>query len=77
MFTKGNQIERVRVSCGGVQCVPRRLTVVEELLSGESANDEIAEMAGGVASRGSKTLNFNHFKVPLMENLVKRAVRNA
>jgi xanthine dehydrogenase YagS FAD-binding subunit len=77
MFTSGGRVNRVRASCGGVQCVPRRLTGVEDLLVGEVANDETAEMAGSVASRGAKTLNFNHFKVPLMENLVKRAIRNA
>ena len=77
MFTSGGRVNRVRASCGGVQCVPRRLTGVEDLLVGEVANDETAEMAGSVASRGAKTLNFNHFKVPLMQNLVKRAIRNA
>ena len=77
MFTSGGRVNKVRVSCGGVQCVPRRLTGVEDLLVGEVANEETAEMAGSVASRGAKTLNFNHFKVPLMQNLVKRAIRNA
>ena len=77
MFVNGGIIQRVRVACGGVQCVPRRLKGVEDLLNGEAINDELATMAGSVASRGAKTLNFNHFKVPLMQNLVKRAIRNA
>jgi xanthine dehydrogenase YagS FAD-binding subunit len=50
---------------------------VEDVLTGESINEELATMAGSSASRGAKALNFNHFKIPLMENLVKRAIRNA
>ena len=77
MFVNGGKIQRVRVSCGGGQRVPRRLKGVEDLLTGEAINEELATMAGSTASRGAKALNFNHFKVPLMENLVKRAIRNA
>ncbi len=33
--------------------------------------------AGKLAVDGARTLNFNHFKVPLMENLVRRAIRGA
>jgi xanthine dehydrogenase YagS FAD-binding subunit len=77
MFMNGDKIQRVRVVCGGVECVPRRLTGVEDLLTGEPINDDLVKMAGGVASRGAKTFNFNHFKVPLMENLVKRAISRA
>ena len=50
---------------------------VEELITGRDRNDETAELAGALAVRGAEPLNFNHFKVPLMENLVKRAVRDA
>jgi xanthine dehydrogenase YagS FAD-binding subunit len=77
MFMNGDKIQRVRVVCGGVECVPRRLTGVEDLLTGEPINDDLVKMAGGVASRGAQTLNFNHFKVPLMDNLVKRAISRA
>jgi len=77
MFVSGGKIKRVRISCGGVQCIPRRLKGVEDLLTDEAIDEELAIMAGSSASRGAKALNFNHFKVPLMENLVKRAVRNA
>jgi hypothetical protein len=27
--------------------------------------------------QGATTLNFNHYKIPLMENLVRRAIRDA
>ena len=39
MFMNGDKIQRVRVVCGGVECVPRRLTGVEDLLTGEPINE--------------------------------------
>jgi xanthine dehydrogenase YagS FAD-binding subunit len=74
---EGDRIEGARIACGGVQAIPRRLTEVEELVTGRGQNDETAELAGALAVRGAEALNHNHFKIPLMENLVKRAVRDA
>ena len=73
----GDQIMDARIACGGVQCIPRRLTAVEELIIGRSQNEETANLAGELAVRGAEPLNHNHFKVPLMKNLVRRAVRDA
>ena len=70
-------IDDARVVCGGVQCTPRRLKVVEEVVKGSMQNEETAELAGKSASRGATPLNYNHFKIPLMQNLVKRAIRSA
>ena len=50
---------------------------VEALVKGRTQNDETADLAGATAIQGATPLNYNHFKMPLMENLVKRAVRNA
>jgi xanthine dehydrogenase YagS FAD-binding subunit len=58
-----------------VECVPRRLTSVEQALVGKPRNEATAESVAGLASAGARPLNFNHFKAPLMENLVKRALR--
>jgi xanthine dehydrogenase YagS FAD-binding subunit len=71
----GGVIADARVVCGGVECVPRRMTAVEATVRGEAPGAEIAEIAGSAASRGARPLNYNHFKVPLIENLVKRAIR--
>jgi xanthine dehydrogenase YagS FAD-binding subunit len=71
----GGVIADARVVCGGVECVPRRMTAVEATVKGEAPGAEIAEIAGSAASRGARPLNYNHFKVPLIENLVKRAIR--
>lgn len=72
----GDKISDVRMACGAVQCTPRRLSDVEDLLKGESAGEEMETLAARVASSGAKPLNYNHFKAPLMSNLAKRAVRS-
>jgi len=70
-------VERSGIACGGVSAVPRRLTVVEEVIRGKPAGEEIAKLAGQSAIRGARPLNYNQFKIPLMANLVTRAVRDA
>ncbi|MEQ9450448.1 MAG: xanthine dehydrogenase family protein subunit M [Pseudomonadales bacterium] len=70
-------IQDVRIACAGVECVPKRLTVSEEVVKGSSRDEETAALAGQAAVRGATPLNYNHFKIPLMENLVKRALRDA
>lgn len=72
----GGAISDARIVCGGVQCTPRRLTDVEDLIKGETPDGELETLVTRVASSGAKPLNYNHFKVPLMENLAKRAVRS-
>ena len=76
-IVNGGVIEDIRLACSGVECVPKRLTVVEDIVRGSAQNEETAELGGGSASRGATPLNYNHFKIPLMENLVKRAIRGS
>ena len=42
---------------------------------GKPANEETAKMAGELAVQGAETLRYNGYKVPLVRNLVKRAIR--
>jgi len=77
MVVNGQTIEKIRLAAGAVQCVPRRLTVVEEVVTGQPKSAETAQLAGQSAVRGATPLNFNHFKVPLLQNLVTRAIRDA
>lgn len=70
-------VERARVACGGVACTPRLLPIVEEVVRGKAIDEQLAQLAGQSVTRGARPLNYNHFKVPLMQNLVKRAVRDA
>ncbi len=81
MFVSGGagaeKIDRIRIAAGAVQCVPRRLTVVEDVVKGQPKTAELASLAGQSAVRGATPLNFNHFKIPLLQNLVTRAIRDA
>jgi xanthine dehydrogenase YagS FAD-binding subunit len=77
MFVDGGTVRRIRMACGAVECVPRRLRSVEELVTGRPQNEETATLAARLAVQGAQPLNFNQFKVPLMENLVRRAIRDA
>jgi xanthine dehydrogenase YagS FAD-binding subunit len=74
--TDGGTIRNARFVCGAVECVPRRLTSVERAVAGKPRNEATAEAVAGLASEGAEPLNYNHFKAPLMENLVKRALRS-
>jgi len=71
----GGTIEDARIVCGAVECVPRRLGAVEDAIRGQQRSEQLAEEVASIASAGARPLNYNHFKVPLMENLVKRAIR--
>jgi len=71
----GNAIERIRLVVNGVAAHPVRLTAVEAAVVGKPRNEETAELAGQIAVRGAKPLQYNGYKVPLMKNLVKRSIR--
>ena len=75
MQMDGDSIGESRFVCGGVACTPHRLTNVERAARGKSLSEENAEALAPMASDGAEPLNYNHFKLPLMENLVRRAMR--
>lgn len=77
LAVSGDTIERARIVAGAVQCVPRRLTVVEDVVAGQPKTEATAQLAGQSAIRGATPLNYNHFKIPLLQNLVTRAIRDA
>jgi len=72
-----NSIRSARVVVGAVACVPKRLKTVEAGLVGKPRNEETADMAGKMAIAGARVLRYNAYKVPLMRNLVKRAIRGS
>jgi len=75
VVTSGSAIERIRLVVNGVAAHPVRLTEVEAAVQGKPRNAETAELAGQLAVRGAQPLQYNGYKVPLMRNLVKRAIR--
>jgi len=74
VFTSG-KIDKIRIAVNGVAARPLRLKNVEDAIIGKPRNEETAKMAGDMAVEGAQTLRYNGFKVPLMRNLVKRAIR--
>jgi xanthine dehydrogenase YagS FAD-binding subunit len=70
-------IDAARVACGGVSCTPRLIKVAEDVVKGSKQDEETAELAGKTATHGARPVTYNQFKVPMMENLVKRAIRDA
>jgi xanthine dehydrogenase YagS FAD-binding subunit len=71
----GNTIDDARLVVGGVAARPVRLVEVEDAIRGRARNEETARMAAEIATRGAVPLRHNAYKVPLMQNLVKRAIR--
>ena len=74
VFTNGN-IDRIRLVVNGVAAHPVRLKDVEVAVTGKPRNAATADLAGQMAVQGAVTLRYNAYKVPLMRNLVKRAIR--
>jgi xanthine dehydrogenase YagS FAD-binding subunit len=73
--TSGNTIQAIRLVVNGVAAHPVRLAKVEAAVQGKPRNEETAKMAGELAIQGAEPLQYNGYKVPLMRNLVMRAIR--
>src|SRR5258707_5233713 len=71
----GNTIQQARIAVGAVAARPLRLARVEAAIAGQPRNEATATRAGQVAIEGATALRYNGYKIPLMRNLVKRAIR--
>jgi xanthine dehydrogenase YagS FAD-binding subunit len=74
MVISNGGIEQIRIAVNGAAARPLRLKAVEDAIRGKSANAATGEMAGKLAVQGAVALQFNAYKIPLMRNLVKRAI---
>ena len=70
----GGNITDSRIVAGAVQTTPRRLTNVEIAVQGQPKNQETGESVMNMATDGARALAHNGFKVPLLQNLVKREI---
>ncbi len=77
MKFSGGKIDRMRIAVGAVAARPLRMAAVETAVAGKPRNEETADMAGRMAVEGAQALRYNGYKIPLMRNLVKRAIRGA
>jgi xanthine dehydrogenase YagS FAD-binding subunit len=71
----GGMIQGSRIVVNAVAAHPMRLTTVENAIAGKPRNEETASMAGDLAVQGARPLAHNGYKIPLVRNLVKRAIR--
>ena len=74
MKVSGGKIDSIRIAVNGAAARPLRLRAVESAVQGKTKNAETGAMAGKLAVEGAVPLQFNAYKIPLMRNLVKRAI---
>jgi len=70
----GDKIDDIRIAVNAASPRPMRLKKVEAAVRGKAASEETGAMAGKLAVEGAIPLQFNAYKIPLMRNLVKRAI---
>jgi len=74
MKVSGGNIDSIRIAVNGAAARPLRLRAVEAAVQGKAKSAATGEMAGKLAVEGAVPLQFNAYKIPLMRNLVKRAI---
>jgi xanthine dehydrogenase YagS FAD-binding subunit len=74
MKVSGDSIQDIRIAVNAVAARPLRLKAVEDSVRGKQRTSSTAEAAGKLAVQGAIPLQFNAYKIPLMRNLVKRAI---
>jgi xanthine dehydrogenase YagS FAD-binding subunit len=74
MTLSGDRIHDIRIAVNAAAARPLRLKDVESAVRGMPPNAATGEMAGELAVQGAVPLQFNAYKIPLMRNLVKRAI---
>jgi xanthine dehydrogenase YagS FAD-binding subunit len=77
MKVSGGTIQGLRIAVGAVAATPLRLAAVEAAVTGKPRTQETARMAGELAVVGAEPLRHNGYKIPLMRNLVLRAIRGS
>ncbi len=74
MFTSSGRIDRIRIAVNAAAPRPLRLKNVEDAVRRMPPDAATGAMAGKLAVHGAVPLQFNAYKIPLMRNLVKRAI---
>jgi xanthine dehydrogenase YagS FAD-binding subunit len=74
MVVSDGRIERIRLAVNGAAARPLRLKAVEDAVRGKAPDAITGLMAGRLAVEGAVPLQFNAYIIPLMRNLVKRAI---
>jgi xanthine dehydrogenase YagS FAD-binding subunit len=77
MRVSGGVVQDVRLAANGAAPVPLRLEDSERIVRGQAPSDQLGIQAGEAAVRDAQPLRHNDYKIPLMRNLVRRAIRGA
>ena len=72
----GDTIVEARIAVNGVAPYPVRIEAAERIVAGTTGDEATANEAGEAAIEGAKALKHNDYKIPMMRNLVRRAVRS-
>lgn len=72
----GNTIEEARIAVNGVAPYPVRVEAAERIVAGTTGDEATAQAAGEAAVEGARALRHNDYKIPMMRNLVRRAIRS-
>lgn len=71
----GDVVADIRIVAGGVAAVPWRLFDVEEIVRGEALTDGLVELMCSSIAGLARPLSHNGYKVPLLEGLLRQALR--
>jgi xanthine dehydrogenase YagS FAD-binding subunit len=74
---RDRKVEAARIVAGSVAPVPRRLKASEDLLVGREIDEKLAAEAGRLAVRGATPTEWNSYKVPVLETVVRRTILQA
>ena len=77
MRLNGGTVQAIRIAANGVAARPRRLLTVEQVVQGRAPDEATQVAAGEAAIEGAQPLQHNGYKVPLLRNLVRRAIRGS
>jgi xanthine dehydrogenase YagS FAD-binding subunit len=75
MRLEGGTVQALRIAANAVAARPRRLLTVEQAVLGRALDEATLMAAGEAAIAGAEPLRHNGYKVPLLRNLVRRALR--
>ncbi|MFF1300692.1 MULTISPECIES: FAD binding domain-containing protein [unclassified Streptomyces] len=75
LHLRGGVIREAKVAAGGVATVPWKLPAVERALIGERPSDRLWAEAARHAADGARPLQYNRFKVELLQRTVERQLR--
>ncbi len=75
MTLADGSIRDIRLVVNAVAARPKRLHAVEDAVRGMPPSEDTATLAGELATAGAQALRYNAYKIPLVRNLVRRAIR--